>query len=269
MVKASWGVLRSDRQLLVIPTASAIVSIILLLALLVAWVWSGGPDRLEAEGFGLVDAVLLFVYYLVATAVVVFFNAALVGAAAVRLDGGQSAVRQGFRAAVAHLPAIIGWSLITATVGLVLKALADRAGALGAVTSIVGSVAWTIVTFLVLPILVIEGVGPVTALRRSAELLRGTWGEQVAGTASIGLVMGAITLGVILIGGAITFLVADASGTLVAIALTATVLVVIVVALLSSALSGIFNVALYRYASGQESGSSFPQETLAGALERR
>jgi hypothetical protein len=201
--------------------------------------------------------------------VVVFFNAALVAAAAVRLEGGPSPVRQGVRTAVAHLPAIIGWSLITATVGLVLKALADRAGALGAVASLVGGVAWTLVTFLVLPVLVIEGVGPVAAIRRSAELLRGTWGEQVAGTASIGLVMGAITLGVIVIGGAITFLVADVSGTLVAIALTATVLVVVFVALLSSALAGIFNVALYRYAAGQEPGPAFPKEALVGAFEAR
>jgi hypothetical protein len=266
LVKSSWGVLRQDRELLLFPIASGIVTLVALAVVLVIWFGSGGFDRAEQEAFGLIDLVLLYLAYFVISTVVIFFNSALVAAANIRLQGGEPTLGDGFRIALSHLPSILGWAAISATVGIILQLLRERGGAVGAIVSLIGNLAWSLITFLVVPILVIEGVGPVEAIKRSGSLLRKTWGEQLVGAFSIGLVMGLVILALIVGGGAVTFLafsVSEAIGVLLAIIV---VIAVVIVGLISSALSGIFNVALYRYAVGEHSDQFFPQETLSGAF---
>jgi hypothetical protein len=121
----------------------------------------------------------------------------------------------------------------------------------------------------VVPILVVEGIGPVDAIKRSASLLRKTWGEQIVGNFSIGLVMGLAFIGVAVAGGLITAMLFSVSVVLGALGAIVLVAGLIILALIGAALSAIFNVALYRYAAGKDSGDLFPQETLAGAFRAR
>ncbi len=266
LVKASWAVLRQDRELLLYPIASGIVTLVALAVVLVIWLGSGGVDRADSDSIGILDLIFLYIAYFVASTVVVFFNSALVAAANIRLEGGDPTLSEGFKVAVAHLPAILGWAAIAATVGLALQLLRERGGAIGAIVSLIGTLAWSLITFLVVPVLVIEGVGPIEAIKRSGSLLRKTWGEQIIGSFSIGLVMGLVMLALVVGGGLITYLlfsVADVIGIFAAVVL---VVAVVIVGLIASALSGIFNIALYRYAVGERSDHFFPQETLAGAF---
>jgi hypothetical protein len=152
---------------------------------------------------------------------------------------------------------------------MVLRAIAERGGAIGSIVSIIGGMAWGLVTYLVVPVLVVEGVGPVEALKRSAALLRTTWGEQVVGNFSIGLVLTIAFIALALAGGAMVALLAGVAAALGVAAAVLLVAALIVLGLIGSALSGIFNIALYRYASGKDSGGFFPQETLAGAFRTR
>ena len=270
LVKSSWGVLRSDKELMLYPVASGIVMFIALTLLGLVWVSSGGFDRLDdGDGLGLLDLVFVYLLYFVVSTVGVFFNSALIGAANIRLDGGDPTLADGFRIAVSHLPAILGWAAIAATVGLLLQVLRERGGAMGAVVSLIGNMAWGLITFLVVPILVVEGVGPVEAIKRSAGLLRKTWGEQILGNFSIGLVTSLIFIAVMLGGGAVTFLLLSVSDVLGILAFILLVLVLVIVGLIGSSLSGIFNIALYRYASGRDADAFFPQETLAGAFRTK
>jgi hypothetical protein len=270
LVKSSWGVLRSDKELMLYPVASGIVMFIALTLLGLVWVSSGGFDRLDdGDGLGLLDLVFVYLLYFVVSTVGVFFNSALIGAANIRLDGGDPTLADGFRIAVSHLPAILGWAAIAATVGLLLQVLRERGGAMGAVVSLIGNMAWGLITFLVVPILVVEGVGPVEAIKRSAGLLRKTWGEQILGNFSIGLVTSLIFIAVMLGGGAIAFLLLSVSDVLGILAFILLVLVLVIVGLIGSSLSGIFNIALYRYASGRDADAFFPQETLAGAFRTK
>ena len=204
LVKASWAVLRADKELLLFPVASGIASFAVVVVLFLGWVGSGGLDRLDGDGVGLVDLILLYVFYFITSSVVIFFNSALIAAANIRLDGGDPTLSDGFRIAFSHLPAILGWAAIAATVGLILQALRERGGALGFVVSLIGGMAWGLITYLVVPILVVEGIGPVDAIKRSASLLRKTWGEQIVGNFSIGLVIGLAFIGVAVAGGLIT-----------------------------------------------------------------
>ena len=269
LVKSSWSVLRADRELMLYPVASGIVTFVGVALVFLAWASSGGLDRLTDESFGIVDVVLLFILYFVVSTVVIFFNSALVAAANIRLDGGDPTLADGFRIAASHLPAILGWAAIAATVGLVLQALRERGGVMGAVVSLIGNMAWSLITFLVVPILVVEGVGPIEAIKRSASLLRKTWGEQIVGAFSIGLVIVLAFLGVAVVGGVIVFALFSLAAVLGAVALVLLVAGLILIALIGSTLSGIFNIALYRYAVGKSSGDYFPQETLASAFRAR
>jgi hypothetical protein len=154
-------------------------------------------------------------------------------------------------------------------VGLVLQALRERGGAAGAIVSLIGNMAWGLITFLVVPILVVEGVGPIEAIKRSASLLRKTWGEQIVGNFSIGLVIGLAFLVVAVLGGLGVFALFNLAMALGVVSAVILVAGLILLALVGSTLSGIFNIALYRYAVGKDSGEFFPQETLAGAFRAK
>jgi hypothetical protein len=266
LVKSSWRVLRADKELMLYPVASGVVSFVAVVLVFLVWLGSGGFDRLDGDGLGIVDLVMLYVFYFVVSTVVVFFNSALVGAANIRLDGGDPTLSDGFRIAVSHLPAILGWAAIAATVGLILQLLRERGGAVGAIVSLVGNVAWSIITFLVVPILVVEGVGPIEAIKRSAALLRKTWGEQIVGNFSIGLVVGLVFVGVAIAGGITVFVLFNIAAALGVVGIVVLVAALILVGLVGSTLSGIFNVALYRYAVGKDADAFFPKETLAEAF---
>lgn len=269
LVGSSWSVLRADKELLVYPVASGIATFAAVVLVFLVWMGSGGLDRLDGDGFGILDIVMIYLFYFVVSTVVVFFNAALIAAANIRLDGGDPTLADGFRIAISRLPAILGWAAIAATVGLILQALRQQGGALGSIASLIGNMAWSLITFLVVPILVVEGVGPKEAISRSASLLRKTWGEQIVGSFSIGLVVGLAILAVAIVGGIVVFVLFGISDILGFIGIAVLVASAIILGLIGSALSGIFNIALYRYASGKNADTFFPQETLAEAFHAK
>jgi hypothetical protein len=269
LVKASWAVLRADKELLLYPVASGIVTFIAMALLFVVWLGSGGLGRLDDESFGLIDIVIAFVFYFVVSTVVIFFNSALVAAANIRLEGGDPTLSDGFRIAFSHIGAILGWAAIAATVGIALQALRERGGAAGAIVSLIGTLAWSVITFLVVPILVVEGVGPIQAIKRSASLLRTTWGEQIVGNFSIGLVVFLAFLAALVVGGLVVYVLFSVTAILGVLAAAFLVAGLIILGLIGSALSGIFNVALYRFAVGKDSSRFFPSDTLEGAFRQR
>jgi Flp pilus assembly pilin Flp len=210
--------------------------------------------------------VLIVVFYLVQYLVIVFFNSALVSAAIVRLEGGDPTLGDGLRGAWSHIGAILGYAAISATVGLVLQLLRERAGFAGAIVAALGGMAWNIVTFLVIPVLVVEGVGPITAIKRSAALLKKTWGEQIIGSAGIGLVFGLLGLAVGVVGVVLGVLIMSAGIVALGIAvIVVAVVAIMVVSLLGATLHGIYSAAVYEYAVGGAT-AAFDRETLAGAF---
>ena len=269
LVKSSWSVLRADKELLLYPVASGVVTFVAVALVGLVWLGSGGLDRWNDESFGVLDLVLAFIFYFIVSTVVIFFNSALIAAANIRLEGGDPTLSDGFRIAFSHIGAILGWAAIAATVGLVLQALRERGGIAGAVVSLIGNMAWSVITFLVVPILVVEGVGPIEAIKRSAALLRTTWGEQIIGNFSIGLIMMLAFLAALVTGGLVVVVLFSVAFVLGVLGMALLVAGLIVLGLIGSALSGIFNVALYRYAVGKDSGRFFPQETLSGAFRQK
>ena len=231
------------------------------------WPWSASRilDTGELSPAGIA---LGFVFYVVAYSVAFFFNTALVGAAMIRLDGGDPTVRDGIRIAMSRLPAIIGYAIIAATVGMILRWISERAGIVGSIVAGILGFAWSVATFLVVPVLVVEQVGPIEAVKRSSAMLKKTWGEQLVGGFGIGLVFGLIMLAVGIIGGAIIVGLAAVSTALMVVGIVALILAVGAVALVASALGGIYTAAVYRYATTGEAGE-FGTDALAGAFRQK
>lgn len=267
LVKLCWGVLREDKELVVFPIVSAIAVAIVTTSFVIPGVFSGYWESITGdEGVPSSAWALLVLFYLVQYFVIIFFNAALVSAAMVRLKGGDPTLGDGLRGAWCHVGPILGWAAIAATVGLLLQLLRQRGGIAGAIVAALGGLAWNIVTFLVVPVLVAEGVNPIEAIRRSASLLKKTWGEQIIGSAGIGLVFGLIGLAVAAFGVGLGALIIGAGATWAGVAvIVVAVLAVVVVAMLSATLHGIYSAALYRYAVGGDTGV-FGEDVLAGAF---
>jgi hypothetical protein len=209
----------------------------------------------------------MFFFYVVQYTVIIFANSALVGAAMIRLRGGDPTVGDGFRIAFQHIGSILGYALLSATVGMILRMISERSGNLGRiVTSLVG-LAWNLATYLVVPVLVIEGVGPLDAVKRSASLLKKTWGEQIVGNFSIGLIFGLATVLVILLGIPAFILAASIESLALIIAVAVIfVLVLVFLGLINSTLTGIYVAAVYRYAAEGETSGFFNKEMIQGAF---
>ncbi len=267
LVKLCWGVLQQDKELVVFPIVSTIGVLIVTASFVVPGFFTGFWQGVSDNGLSVGFWVLVVLFYLVQYLVIVFFNAALVSAAIIRLTGGDPTLGDGLRGAWSHIGAILGYAAIAATVGLALQMLRERAGFAGAIIAALGGMAWTIITFLVVPVLVVEGVGPITAIKRSAALLKKTWGEQIIGSAGIGLVFGLLGLAVAVIGIGLGILVMSAGIVALGIVVIAVaVIAIVVISLLGATLRGIYSAALYEYAVGGATGA-FDKQVLAAAFE--
>ena len=268
LAKASWAVLRADRELLVFPLLSFLALIVVLITFAVPAVLLGGLSDAETGTYNVSTIVLGFAFYVVAYSVMFYFNTALVGAAMIRLDGGDPTVRDGFRIATSRLPAIIGYAVIAATVGMILRFISERVGFIGQIIIGVLGFAWSILTFLVVPVLVVEQIGPIAAVKRSGELLRKTWGEQLIGGSGIGIVFGLLVVVVIAIGMALAFAISSVSVYLAIVVGVITVLAVGAISLVGAALGGIYMASLYRFATKGEAGA-FGTEEMTAAFRQK
>jgi hypothetical protein len=270
LAKASANVLRQDKHLMVFPLISALAMLLVLACFALPVLGLAGFDgmgRLAGKGgYGLVYATA-FAFYVTQYFVIFYFNAALVGAALIRLDGGAPTVGDGLRIANARLGPILGYAVIAATVGMIVRAIQERLGFIGRLIVGLLGAGWTVATFMVVPILVETPVGPVQAIRDSAGMLKNTWGENVIGQVGISfsitmLSVGALIAGVILAMVALSYNV-PALAALVAVLLVASLLLLMLV---GSTLGGIYSAALYRYASNGAATAGFDQGVLQRAF---
>ena len=258
---ASWKVLKADKELLLLPVISGIASLIVAVSFFVPFFVVG-----EITGMSLL---LLVVMYFVLAYITIFFNAALISAANERLDGGDPTIGSAIRGAGRRAGKIVPWALLSAVVSMILRAIEERVGFVGRIVTAMVGVAWSVITFLVLPIIVIEGIGAGKAIKKSGSLLRNTWGENLAahvGLSLIGflLILPAIALGVVGI-------VGISAGTgLGGAAIGVAVLWGIIVAVVMAALSAIYQTALYHFAvAGQVPSGYFDRGAMQSAFQTR
>lgn len=259
LAKASWSIFRGDPSLARYPIISAIAVVILAAIVAAPFLLIDGlPDD---DNLGILQIVALLLIYFVAYTAIFFCGTALAYVVKARMEGNHGEV-SGWAFARSRFGTIVGYGLIAASVGVALQVLADRFKLGGQIAAAIGGAAWSVATFLVVPVLVTENVGPIEAIKRSGGLLRKTWGEQIIGNAGIGLVTGLVMLGVGLIGAAlIGIAIAIDVTALIVLAIVLTVIALGIVAAISSALDSIYRMAVYRYASNNDS-ADFPAAEL-------
>jgi hypothetical protein len=265
----SFDVLRKDKELLLFPVLSA-VSLLVALAVFVlplyALLGSDGVQRIiddETTEVQVWKVLYVFCLYFIIAFVTIFFNTAMVGAVLLRLNGYDPTVGDGLRIAFARLGAIFGWALLAATVDMLLRILeGDRKKfSLGRILAPMLAHAWALMAFLVVPVLVVEGLGPIAALSRSAELLRKTWGEQIVGNVGLAALFTLIGgMGIILI---LAF--GEVTG-LWYIALPVLVLFVILTAMVCETLGAIYRASVYHFAVAKPLPSAMDRDLVASAF---
>lgn len=250
LIRQSWRVLMQDRRLILFPIMGAIALLLMVGVFAGIAATTGSLDRMDTIAGGgeteatpadmILSGLLLAASYFI----VMFFNAALIATAMERLKGRPATIGYGLSRASSHAPAILGWAIIAATVGLILNALRDRTdGFLGQIALSIAGGVWAYMTFFVVPVLIVEGLGPIAAIKRSGALLKGTWGNQV--TANFGFMF--LYIGAALVAflpAALLFAVSPVLGLTVGIMLIALAMGTV------QALEGIFKAALYDFATG-------------------
>jgi len=270
LVKQSFAILRSDKQLMLFPVLSAISCLIV-----TAIIATGGtlvimPAMASAAANGEqfhpnqspLFLVGMFTMYVANYFVIVFFNVALVGVANSRLMGGTWTFRDGIELAWARKGTILQWALVAATVGMILRTIEERMGVIGRIIMRIIGVAWALACYFVVPVLAFEDLTPIAAVKRSSKLFRDTWGEKVIGGFSFSLVSM-----VLMLPGIGLFVVAIFLGGLKGLVLGLVVMILyfLMLSVMMSAVQGIFNAALYRYACFKQVPPAFDANLVTAA----
>jgi hypothetical protein len=250
LLKNTWQVLTMDKELLLFPVMSGLVTILIVLTFILPVLFMGFMG--DISWFGpVVWILILFLFYFVSYAVVIFFNTGLIACAAIRFSGGDPTVRDGIRFALAHLGKILSYALVAATVGLILNLFSRRSGLIGKLIIAFIGVIWSLATFLVIPVMVFEEKGVFEAIQGSWNLLKKTWGENII----VNFGLGILFIPPIFLMVATIFSVMTGNLSLVMVLLAFTVIAFVIAGILHATLQGIFIAALYLFATtGKETG---------------
>jgi Family of unknown function (DUF6159) len=270
LAKQSFAIIRSDKQLMLFPVFSAVACLIVTAIIATGGTLMMMPAIASAAASGErfipnqspVFLLGMFALYVANYFVMVFFNVALVGVANSRLMGGTWTFRDGLELAWARKGTIFQWALVAATVGMILRTLEERMGLLGRLIMRLIGVAWALACYFVVPVLAFEDLSPFEAVKRSSKLFRDTWGEKVIGGFSLSLV----SL-VLMLPGIGLFFVAMILGGIkgLIIGFVFMVLYLLMLSVFMSAVGGVFNAALYRYACFKQVPPAFDHDLIASA----
>jgi len=262
LFKESFSVLAGDTEILIFPVCSGI-SLLALAASFFIPLYRDGTLLAVARHKGTWDDyAVLFAWYYLNFFVGLFFNSALMGCANMRLSGRQPTVGAGLRIALDRVGRIAAWALVAASAGLVLSTLRDRSNKLLSILAAGLSLAWSLITYLIVPVVLFEDRSVLGSIHRSEELFRSHWGEQVAGSFGFGLLSTVLAIPAVVLALACWRLDPIAGIILGTVYL-------LILATVISAVKGIFTVALYRYAAAGTAPPGFSAHVIDGALGGR
>jgi hypothetical protein len=261
--KKSWALLRGHPSLAKFPLYGGIAVIVC-----AAIVVGPGLYLIDDGKVALGGPLAVIGYYLLAL-IGYYFSVGLAAAADIVFRGREATVGDGLAVSRERFSQIAGWAALSAFVGLILSALQNQGGIFGEVLGRVLAVGWTLITFLAAPVIAFEGTGPIGTLKRSSSLFRAKWGQQVTGNIAIGgavFLFGMLPSILLVVAGVLIWASSGFAGALLVVL---GVIGFAISALISSALSGIFGVALYRYALEGEAVGGFTAEELESAVRTK
>ncbi|MFZ4507112.1 MAG: DUF6159 family protein [Fimbriimonas sp.] len=272
VAKESYAVLKSNPSLMLFPILSGAATLALSIPLLVIMgialmaASASQTTKTHEEVFGVLHYAVMAVTYFVNYFVVIFFNSALVACAHEALQGRPTSTKFGFEAAGRRLPQIILWAAISSTVGMILKAISERSGIVGALVSTFIGLAWNLAVFFVVPVLVIDNEKPFEAIKTSVGMIRKTWGEKLILGIGISVAIGVLCLVAFTpMFAGIAFAVSEMY-VLAIVCVVVSVLLLLGIAIAGSAMTTIHQTALYIYCRTGESPSAYSPDLIAGAF---
>jgi hypothetical protein len=178
--------MKKDKELLLFPLLAGIFSIIFILTMLFPTIISSFMGGNVPGNYGIIDYILIFITYLGLAFISTFFNVCVIYTTKIRFEGGNATFWQSISFARSKIRLIFLWSVIAATVGLILRIIdniAERSGEVGKIilnitTSLLGMM-WSIITVFVVPAMVYHDLEPFDAIKKSVETLKRTWGESL------------------------------------------------------------------------------------------
>jgi hypothetical protein len=269
IVRESWSILKQDKELLLFPIVSAIISLIAIGALVIWYMTSMPAIDVEAakESMGIAEYAFLLVYYVIIFFIANFFQVGMYTIISARFNGQNLSFGDGMKGAWENMGKIFLWSLISATVGVILRAIADKSEILGKIVATLLGAAWNIMTYFSLLSLVIGNKSVKESFKESAAIIRRTWGETLIVNVGVGFFFGLITLGVAFALFVLAFLIQDF---IVAIALAVIfVLYLACLSVVSSTLGAIFKFALYEYGRSGKIIPGFTPDVIANAFKKK
>jgi len=270
LTKKSWGVIREHPKLLRLPLVGGVLA-------LIAVVVVGGPGMflVASDSAETSDDLLVYLGYglialgsFIASCIVIYYNVILAAAADQALQGQEPDIAAARSIAGRRRGTIIGWAIVSAVVSVAFSIMRDKGGAIGNILGSIGAAAWGFVTFLVIPVIALEDIGPIDAVKRSGHLVKQRWGQQATGNVVIGgiatvVMFVGIVLGVI---GGVLVVSGGVAATSGGVALLAVGIVIAVMAgLAAGATKGVFGVALYHFSAENRALGPFSESELSHA----
>lgn len=262
LTRKSWEVLRENPSLVRFPLYGGVATIVAAIVVIGPGIYLIEDDRAAIGG-----PLAVIGFYLLSV-IGIYFSVGLAATADMIFHGRDAGVSDGLAVARERFSQVAGWAAVSTTVGLVLSALENQ-GAVGEIVGRLLAVGWSLITFLAVPVIALEGTGPITTLKRSASLFRERWGQQVTGNIAIGgavFLFGVLPSALLIVAGFLIWASASFAGALL---LVIGVIGLAISMLVSSALSNIFGVALYRYALEGQAIGGFTPEELESAIKPR
>ncbi len=263
LTKKSWGLLTEHRELVRFPLYGALATIPLAIVFI-------GPGLLLIDKDAIAGAIPLLVIGVYVLSVVGFyFSVGLAACADMIFRGEQATVADGLAVSRSRFSQICGWAALSTAISVLMGLLENQGGIGGQIAARLVGMAWSLVTFLAVPVIAIEGTGPVTTLKRSATLFKSRWGQQVTGNIAIGAaisLLGVLPSAIVIAIGVAVWSSAPFLGALLVII---GAIALAIALLISKALSGIFGVALYRYALDGEALGGFTAGELDSAVKTK
>jgi Family of unknown function (DUF6159) len=269
LTKKAWSVVRSNPGLVRLPITGGALALVAMVLFAIPGIALLATDQLEGQIAG---GVLVAVGAYLASFSVIYYNVALAAAADVALRGGTPDLAAARGVARSKIGIIAAWAAVSALVSVVFAIIRDRAGFAGQLVAGLGAAIWSLVTFMVVPVLVFEGLGPIGAMKRSTHLFRDRWGQQVTGNVVIGGVAGLITfVGILIAAGGIALLTVGSAGAEIAGGLVVVIGILVAIAgsVFSGATRGVFGVALYHYIATDNTMGPFTAGDLESAVKTK
>ncbi len=278
LTKVTFDVINKDRELLGFAFLSFIFSTLFIVAMVFPTIVSKILEKGYTEdSIKAIDYLILFLTYFGLAFIATFFNVCVVYTTKVRFEGGNATFGESFQFALSRIGLIVQWSLLSASVGLLLRLIENLGKNFGKIGQIVVSIivsllgmAWSIMTIFVVPVLVYEGLGPGGAVKKSIAIIKKTWGENLIKAIGLGLVQFLVIVLILVASVTLTYLLGEAfhiAGVLIGIAIGVSLL--LLAGLIFNVANTIFSTALYVYANQGSIAAGFNEDNIKGAFKTK